>query len=150
MPFVAEDLGSITPAVRSLLSKTGFPGMDVIQFANEDVRSGYHPAPGKLVYTSTHDTHTLLGWVEEHFGFDKNDPEQLREALVLAESLTYECLLSDANVVVIPLQDLLLCDDRARMNVPGETADNWSWQAESDALENASRVMDAFIKGSGR
>ena len=150
LPFVAEDLGSITPAVRSLLSKTGFPGMDVIQFANEDVRSGYHPAPGKLVYTSTHDTHTLLGWVEEHFGFDKNDPEQLREALVLAESLTYECLLSDANVVVIPLQDLLLCDDQARMNVPGETADNWSWQAESDALENASRVMDAFIKGSGR
>lgn len=150
LPFVAEDLGSITPAVRSLLSKTGFPGMDVIQFANEDVRSGYHPAPGKLVYTSTHDTHTLLGWVEEQFGFDKNDPEQLREALVLAESLTYECLLSDANVVVIPLQDLLLCDDQARMNVPGETAGNWSWQAESDALENASRVMDAFIKGSGR
>lgn len=69
---------------------------------------------------------------------------------MLAESLTYECLLSDANVVVIPLQDLLLCDDQARMNVPGETADNWSWQAESDALENASRVMDAFIKGSGR
>ena len=33
LPFVAEDLGSITPAVRSLLSKTGFPGMDVIQFA---------------------------------------------------------------------------------------------------------------------
>lgn len=150
LPFVAEDLGSITPAVRALLSKTGFPGMDVIQFANEDVRGGYHPAPGMLVYTSTHDTHTLLGWVEERFGFDKNDPEQLREALVLAERLTYECLLSDATVVVIPLQDLLLRDDEARMNVPGQTAGNWSWQAESDALEDASVVMDAFIKGSGR
>ena len=63
LPIIAEDLGTITPAVRSLVAATGFPGMDVILFANEDVRQGYTPEPGKICYTSTHDTQTLVGWI---------------------------------------------------------------------------------------
>ena len=150
LPVIAEDLGSITPAVRALMSKTGFPGMDVIQFSDEDVREGYHPKPGKLVYTSTHDTNTMLGWVESKYNLDKNDPEQLRQAMVLAEELIIKCVSVKSDVVMLPLQDLLMLDGQARMNVPGVATGNWKWQAGPWALEDASLVMDALVQQSGR
>lgn len=150
LPVVAEDLGSVTPAVRALLEQTGFPGMDVIQFADEDVRAGYHPAPDKVVYSSTHDTNTLLGWVEEHFGFDKGDPEGMRQACELAERLVGECLTSPADVVILPLQDLLMLGASARMNVPGVATGNWGWQARPDALVDASHVMSELAKSNDR
>ncbi|MDQ9890844.1 4-alpha-glucanotransferase, partial [Acinetobacter baumannii] len=61
LPFIAEDLGLLTPAVRSLVASCGFPGMDVLEFADYDVRDTIAPHEGKILYTSTHDTSTLLG-----------------------------------------------------------------------------------------
>lgn len=60
--FIAEDLGYLTPGVRAMASTCGFPGMDVLEFSDYDVRCGVHPTPGKILYTSTHDTSTLAGW----------------------------------------------------------------------------------------
>jgi 4-alpha-glucanotransferase len=132
LPVVAEDLGTVTPAVRALVSATGFAGMDVVQFFDGDVREGYTPAPGKLVYTSTHDTQTLLGWTRERFGLRASDDDTLARATQQATEIMESCLAAPADVVMVPLQDVLLLGDTARMNVPGVAAGNWTWQADHE------------------
>ncbi|MBR3325829.1 MAG: 4-alpha-glucanotransferase [Atopobiaceae bacterium] len=127
LPFVGEDLGTITPAVRFLVATTGFPGMDVVQFYNEDVRQGYVPVPGKICYTSTHDTQTLVGWIKERWPYDNTE--------YVYRELMAKCLGSAADVVITPLQDVLVLDDSARMNVPGTSENNWCWYADAAAVE---------------
>jgi 4-alpha-glucanotransferase len=142
LPFIGEDLGTITPAVRFLVATTGFPGMDVILFANEDVRYGYTPVPGKICYTSTHDTQTLLGWIKSKWPFD--DSQHLYRELVA------KCLGSNADVVIMPLQDILVLDDEARMNVPGTAEGNWSWKAQEDAVNAAQQYLASLARDAGR
>lgn len=62
LPVIAEDLGFITPGVHSLIATTGFPGMDIMEFADRDPRTGYEPSRDRVAYTGTHDNETLLGW----------------------------------------------------------------------------------------
>ncbi len=156
LPVIAEDLGSITPAVCALVSETGIPGMDVIQFADHDVRQGYVPTPGKMVYTSTHDTNTLLGWVEKSFfGCDTTAgqdiaPQELERAYATARELRGRCLASAADVVIVPLQDAMMLDDSARMNTPGVADGNWSWKADPEALQVARAVLTELAAKSGR
>ncbi|NGM16863.1 4-alpha-glucanotransferase [Eggerthellaceae bacterium zg-893] len=68
LPVIAEDLGLVTPAVKLLLARTGMLGMGVLQFADGDPREFWKPDLGKMCYTSTHDTSTLLGWVKSRYG----------------------------------------------------------------------------------
>ena len=123
LPFIAEDLGVITPAVRALVSSTGIPGMDVAQFADNDVREGYEARPNTVAYTGTHDNQTLIGFCESRYGLEG---EQARE---VADAICRRVLRSGADLAVVPLQDVLELDDDARMNVPGR-AGGWAWQAE--------------------
>ncbi len=142
LPFVGEDLGTITPAVRFLVATTGFPGMDVIQFYNEDVRQGYEPVPGKICYTSTHDTQTLMGWIREKWPYESSE-HVFRE-------LMGRCINSSADVVITPLQDVLVLDDSARMNVPGTAEGNWSWRSDGDAVEASKGYLASLARDSNR
>lgn len=142
LPFIGEDLGVVTPAVRMLVASTGFPGMDVIQFYNGDVRQGYVPAPGKICYTSTHDTQTLMGWVKSRF--ESDDPEHLYFDLMS------KCLHSAADVVMVPLQDVLSLDDSARMNLPGVAEGNWTWQAQRGNVEASRTFLAELARSSDR
>ena len=59
LPFIAEDLGTITEEVVELRERLGLPGMRVLQFAFQDPPSSPH-APHRherncVVYTGTHD-----------------------------------------------------------------------------------------------
>ena len=69
LPFIAEDLGIITPDVRALLDQFHIPGTRVLQFAfNGDPDNPYLPhnySPNCVVYTGTHDNNTTRGWFEE-------------------------------------------------------------------------------------
>ncbi len=151
LPVIAEDLGIITPAVRALVASTGFPGMDVIQFFDGDVREGYQPAPGKMAYSGTHDTQTLLGWVEQHFfGGDPFNATGDGRAVELAERLLRATLNSRATVAMLPLQDVLGLDDRDRMNVPGVSSGNWSWRATSEQLAASQERLRKLAEESGR
>ena len=137
LPFIAEDLGAITPAVRALMAETGFPGMDVAQFSDGDVREGYEPRPETVAYTGTHDNQTLVGFCEDRFGAERE------EALELADGIMRRVLASDADVAIVPLQDVLGLGDEARMNVPGVAAGNWTWQAdEKDVAAAAERLAE--------
>ena len=70
--IVAEDLGFITPDVKRLLTKTGFAGMQVAEFAFGGGRDNPHrnkrwdgdPASlrNKICYTGTHDNPPLAEW----------------------------------------------------------------------------------------
>lgn len=139
LPIIAEDLGSITPAVRALGAACGFPGMDIIQFVDgNDPLSGYQPRPEKIAYTGTHDNQTLVGYCAERY--PHLDPVET------AEELTRKVASCTSHVCVMPLQDLIGLDDRARMNVPGVAEGNWAWQAGpkevEDALERIRQLVD--------
>ena len=43
-------------------------------------------------------------------------------------------MASVANVVIIPLQDILGLGSDARMNLPGTTSGNWRWRYRAKAL----------------
>jgi 4-alpha-glucanotransferase len=40
-----------------------------------------------------------------------------------------------ADLAVVPLQDLLELDDRARFNTPGTSSGNWCWRLEQAIAE---------------
>ena len=120
LPFIAEDLGVITPAVRALIAETGIPGMDIVQFSDGDVREGYEPKPGTVTFTGTHDNQTLLGFCQSRFGLEGE------EAAQMADRIAASVLGSKNDVAIMPLQDVLGLDDAARMNVPGVAEGNWA------------------------
>ena len=69
LPFIAEDLGLITPDVRALREQFQIPGTRVLQFAFDGHSDNpYLPqnyVPNTVVYTGTHDNPTSRGWYEE-------------------------------------------------------------------------------------
>ena len=67
LPFVAENLGVITPTVEALRRQFDLPGMAILQFAfgtdpqAPDFRPHNYPH-NLVVYTGTHDNDTTVGW----------------------------------------------------------------------------------------
>ena len=41
-----------------------------------------------------------------------------------------ELYKSQAGLAIVPMQDILGLDDRARMNIPSTLGGNWKWRAE--------------------
>jgi 4-alpha-glucanotransferase len=137
LPLIAEDLGVITKEVEDLRDRFELPGMKILQFAfdgNSD--NGYLPANYKghrwVVYTGTHDNATTNGWWQ---GLEEHQRRQVGELLgdmVVAPGwqLAELALASCAELVVVPLQDLMGLDDSARFNTPGTASGNWSWRLQ--------------------
>lgn len=144
LPFIAEDLGVITPAVRALIAETGIPGMDIVQFSDGDVREGYEPKPGTVTFTGTHDNQTLLGFCQSRFGLEG------QEATQMADRIAASVLGSKNDVAIMPLQDVLGLDDGARMNVPGVAEGNWSWRAEEQDVLLATERLKELAHAAGR
>ena len=68
LPFIAEDLGLITPEVDALRERFELPGMKVLQFGFGG-RGAHMYLPHRyernaVVYTGTHDNDTTRGWWE--------------------------------------------------------------------------------------
>jgi 4-alpha-glucanotransferase len=138
LPLIAEDLGVITPEVERLRDGFSLPGMKILQFAFDGQDSNpYLPANYRgshwVVYTGTHDNATTVGWWR---GLDEGTRHQVA-ALVGGEvrapgwQLLEVALRSSAELVVVPLQDLLELGDEARFNTPGTTdAGNWCWRLD--------------------
>ncbi len=144
LPFIAEDRGVITPAVRALIAETGIPGMDIVQFSDGDVREGYEPKPGTVTFTGTHDNQTLLGFCQSRFGLEGDEATQMTDRIATS------VLGSKNDVAIMPLQDVLGLDDAARMNVPGVAEGNWSWQAAWEGVVAATGRLAQMAQASGR
>lgn len=159
LPVIAEDLGFITPAVRALMDITGFPGMDIMQFYDGDPLE-YEAPKGRIVYTGTHDNDTLVGFCEKRYCAEEpieapaeqvEEPAEEKEtAEEIAVKLLEKAFGSKADVVIVPLQDLMLLDSSARMNVPGRLGKNWSWQAKEEDMSKAADLLERLIKESER
>jgi 4-alpha-glucanotransferase len=153
LPFIAEDLGAVTPAVRALRDQFELPGMRVFQFGfGDDVQAAeFRPhryPPRSIAYTGTHDNDTIMGWFEQPGPRTAEQAALERRAAIeylagpgattLARAPHLEILralyASASNVVIAPLQDVLGLSSEARMNTPGVAEGNWSWRVRSGAL----------------
>ena len=147
--IIAEDLGIIDDGVRSLLAKTGFPGMKVLLFAfdgNPD--NDYLPqniTENSICYTGTHDNDTVKGYVdslaaEDYILFRARLAMSLEESGIamrlmkngenFPEAFIRLALASRAKLAIIPIQDILGLGNEARMNVPGTSGENWLFRLD--------------------
>jgi 4-alpha-glucanotransferase len=146
LPFIAEDLGIITPDVRALLDQFHLPGTRVLQFAFDgDPGNPYLPHNYSLncvAYTGTHDNNTTRGWFEELpdaqrqnlWHYLKRPPGRSGEA---AASLIRLAWSSVAALALAPLQDVLNLAADARMNIPGRAEGNWRWRSSEEMLSHS-------------
>jgi 4-alpha-glucanotransferase len=167
LPFVAENLGVITPEVESLRERFGFPGMAILQFAfgTDPQAPTFKPhnyVRNLAVYTGTHDNDTTVGWwtgdvghstrtdaeIEEererthrYLGFD--DGDQIHWQFIRA------VMASVADTAIVPAQDLLGLGSDARLNRPGVASGNWRWRLTSgqltrDVLERLLEMAETY------
>ncbi len=148
VPIIAEDLGYLTPEVHQLLQDSGFPGMKVLQFAfDPNGESEYLPhrhVRHCVLYTGTHDNHTLQGWIAEGGAEVEHAMDYLGAKTLdqLTERMLTAAFASVADTCIITMQDLLRLDDEARMNTPSVLGGNWQWRATAGQL---SPQTEAFL-----
>jgi 4-alpha-glucanotransferase len=160
LPFIAEDLGMITPEVYELRDQFHLPGMRVLQFAfdgNPD--NPYLPGnytTNSVVYTGTHDNPTTRGWFE---GLPDEQRQNLWRYLRCQQTTSSETApalmelawSSTAVLAMAPLQDLLNLGKEARMNVPGRADGNWRWRCTQEMLSDpAFNWLRDLTEDSGR
>jgi 4-alpha-glucanotransferase len=160
LPFVAEDLGTITPDVSALRDGFHIPGTRVLQFAFDGhADNPYLPenyVANTVVYTATHDNATTRGWYEDLPDAERgnlwryvkraagNDAEAAPALLSLAWS-------SKAALAIAPLQDVLNLGKEARMNQPGSARGNWRWRVTDEQLSgSALESLHDLTRGSAR
>lgn len=144
MPIFAEDLGIYTPELKKLVNDCSFEGMKVIQYAfNEtkhadqyigDARKSYknkylpqNYEKNFVAYLGTHDTNTILGYIDEALPevrknlenfYEETDPHKLLHIMM------DDIVQSDANICILMVQDLLELAQDARINTPGTVGIN--------------------------
>lgn len=143
LPFIAEDLGLITPEVDALREQFNLPGMRVLQFGFSD-RGAHNYLPHRyeknaVVYTGTHDNDTTRGWWEH----DATDAEKAAVTVYVQPKgdgavwpLIRAAATSVADICLFPLQDILDLGSESRMNVPSKPEDNWVWRCPEGLLKS--------------
>jgi 4-alpha-glucanotransferase len=165
LPFVAENLGVITPEVEGLLKHFGFPGMSLLQFAfgNDPQGPSFRPhnySRELVAYTGGHDNDTTVGWwTSAGVGESTRSAEDIRKERDFTRSyLGFQdepvnwvfiraVMASVANTAIIPLQDVLGLGSAARMNLPGTLSGNWKWRFKANALttEMSARLREFTV-----
>lgn len=135
MKIIAEDLGFITPEIRSRMESSGFPGMKIIQFGfdsdGENEHLPHNFERNSVVYTGTHDNSTAIGWLasssrrEVEFALDYFDVGSVTR---LPSAFIRGALSSVSDIAIIPMQDYLRQGDASRMNVPSTIGNNWTYR----------------------
>jgi 4-alpha-glucanotransferase len=145
LPFIAEDLGLITPDVYALRDQFHVPGTRVLQFAfdghSDNPYLPHNYVPNAVVYTGTHDNPTSREWYEELPPYQRQNlwrylksPEG--ESSQVAWDLMRLAWSSVAALAMAPLQDVLNLGPEARMNVPGRAEGNWTWRCTEEMLSS--------------
>jgi 4-alpha-glucanotransferase len=154
MPLIAEDLGIMTEEVHRKIVATGIPGMKILLFAFD---SDMHTNPylphnfGEhcVVYTGTHDNNTARGWFKGLPDWQRHNViNYLKSSLKLSHDINTDeihwylvelAARSRARWAIYPLQDILGCDEKGRMNIPGTKKGNWRWRFLAEDLTPAIR-----------
>jgi 4-alpha-glucanotransferase len=157
--LVAEDLGIITVEVDALRNKYNMPGMKILQFAfsgtSDNPYLPQHITPNSVVYTGTHDNDTTLGWYD---ALDEQQREHVHAYLYATHAEDYTpkmpndlidmALATQANLAIIPMQDILQLDGEHRMNTPGTATGNWHWRFSWQQLrpEQVANISVAILR----
>jgi 4-alpha-glucanotransferase len=163
-PILAENLGEAAPDVEPLLKKFGIPGMKVLQMSFGSNKNPAEMDSSNVVYTGTHDNDTTVGWF--HTGAGQAN-RQTKTVIDLEQKQVLDILGSDgskihwdmiklaidspADIAIIPMQDILGLDSRARMNTPGTVGQNWMWRFDPDLLTpDLKEQLLSLTTGAGR
>ena len=142
LPIIAEDLGVITPEVIALRDEFGFPGMKILQFGFDNIDENpflpHNFVPHSVCYTGTHDNDTILGWYQKASleSRDKVNAYLNTDGREISWDFIRACFGSVSEMAIVPLQDVLGLDSKARMNTPGTTSNNWQWRYTQDMLSD--------------
>lgn len=159
--LVAEDLGDLRPQVLTLRDHYGLKGMKVFEFVF-DFNGRYAKDTGEvkenqILYTGTHDNATLKEWYDSLTIAQKRKLRRWLAKKGFANGDVYtrilHMVLSDqADVVILPLQDIMKLSAQARMNVPGTVGSpNWEWRmTEMETAKGALNALKPYIKKRGR
>lgn len=146
LELFVEDTASELKYLREAMQKLDVSGMKILRYLYDEKKDMFHndyanPStyPAHCVaYTTTHDTETLMGYLQsltreqkqrvaQHVGvsFDEDDKK-------LAVAIRNEVMQSPSHTVIIPFQDWIL--STSRINIPGtekEKGDtNWQYRIE--------------------
>jgi 4-alpha-glucanotransferase len=154
LPLIAEDLGLVTPEVTALRDRFELPGMKLLQFAfgqdlqAHDFRPHNYPHRS-AAYTGTHDNDTIVGWFFDPGGRERTPEETEAERRTALAYLgvgeprevhwqMMRCVsASVANLMIVPMQDVLGLGSEARMNRPGTRSGNWEWRLREGAFDQS-------------
>jgi 4-alpha-glucanotransferase len=161
VPLIAEDLGLITPEVEALRDEFDLPGMRVLQFGFDADPSLEKYLPHRylnhcIAYTGTHDNDTTYGWYHTKEVTTTQPREEVEAARAFARKYAHSdgreihwdliriLFASVADTAIVPMQDILGLDSRARMNFPGRAQGNWAWRYRAEQLDR--RVTDRLAE----
>ena len=170
LPLIAEDLGCVTPAVRKLRDRFGFPGIRILQFAfgTDPQAPTFLPhaySRRAVVYAGTHDNDTTVGWFNEEGGGESTrtaEQTETERGAALAylgaangNGIHWDMIrmiqMSVANTAIVTMQDLLGLGSEARMNRPGLATGNWEWRfAKSDLTHELVDRLGTLTRTYGR
>jgi 4-alpha-glucanotransferase len=155
--IVAEDLGMIDEGVRSLMRQTGFPGMKVLEFAFDGNPYNEHKPSNTtenyIAYTGTHDNEPFMAYLNSKKGEERElilrdiHSECKKSGTVYRGNTDAELcktvirlLFSErANVVIVPVHDILELGIEARINHPSVVSRaNWSYRLLPNELSESS------------
>ncbi|MDM7995845.1 MAG: 4-alpha-glucanotransferase [Acidobacteriota bacterium] len=147
VPFIAEDLGYITPEVHALRDRWGFPGMRVLQFAfgDQSLENPHKPhnfVRNCVVYTGTHDNETTAGWFRQRTGEPARSEIELALRYMGTDGtdavwdLIRLAVSSVADIAILPMQDVVGLGTEARMNIPSTVENNWRWRMTEEQMKS--------------
>lgn len=132
---IAEDLGFLTPQVKAMVKKTGYPGMKILHFAFDPAGdSEYLPhnyPKNSYVYTGTHDNDTSIGCFKS---LSKKEKEFAKDYFGITGLKNVNwvfvraALESQSDTAIIMMQDYLGLGKEARINIPSTLGTNWKWR----------------------
>lgn len=155
--LVAEDLGDLRPEVITLRDHYHLMGMNVLQFEMAPKVLKRERNEHVIVYTGTHDNDTLEGSYQDIESNRKISLRRFFHNCGFHERNFYELVIqyalsTNAELVIIPIQDLLGLKSQARINTPGTIGSpNWEWKLKN--LKKVYELLPTFgewIQKSGR
>lgn len=146
LKIIAEDLGDLRDEVYELRDHYNFPGMKIVQFTfDPSGKEEFDDRENMIVYTGTHDNQMIKSW---YASFESEKKRKIRN-FFKKNGYTYDSITKNflafaldsiGDTAIIPMQDILELDDKARLNVPGTLGSpNWEWR-----LTNLDKVDESF------
>ena len=153
MPLIAEDLGVITPGVEALRDEFSLPGMRVLQFGfdadpglEKHLPHRYVP-PLRRLHRHARQRHDLRlvhcrpRWRPRNprRRSRPSGPSPCATSNTNGDEIHWDMIrlafASVADTAIIPMQDILGLDSRARMNFPGKREGNWGWRFQTGQID---------------